>query len=988
LGEEAYAGALADHHRLIRIDLAAYGGQEISTQGDGFFAVFSSPRACVTAVIEMQRVLSANQWPAGEPVRVRMGVHCGEASETSTAGLVGFEVHRAARVAAVAHGGQVVLSATAAALVRDSLPAGVSLRDLGPHRLKDLGQPEQLFQLQAEGLEVDFPPLRSLDNPELANNLPSYLSAFIGREVEVAEVRSLVQSSRLVTLTGAGGSGKTRLALQVAAELLDGSGEGVWFVDLAAIAENGQVPGAVFAALGIREQAGRPLIELLLEVLGDRRALIVLDNCEHVVDACAKLAELVNRGCPKVHLVITSLEPLGIDGERVYRVRPLSLPSEEATSVQDLQGSDAVELFVERARSHDDTFVLEDSIATLVASICRRLDGIPFAIELAAARLSAMSLVHLNERLDQRFRLLTGGSRNALARQRTLQAMVDWSFDLLNDHEKEVLCRLSVFVGGFELDAAEAVCATRAVEVFEIADLLASLVNKSLVVAERSSGSLRYRLLETIRQYAGERLAQRAGPVRHETRAAHRDHYLALVEAADTHLRGRDEATWLDRLEVELDNVRAALAFSIADLDSAEPGLRLAAGLRWFCYMRGHAGEVLEALNILLERRGDPTPGRARAITASCHLLNHFGNNPALPSLAGEAIRIGRGLLDDAVTADALSMLCWFRFEHDGDLPAALADIDEAVGLARRAGDRRLIAEILGRRAVFESDAGDLGAALADLDETLALSRATGDNYRLAITLASLGIRELGAGDRRAARAHLEEANTLADKRGYQHLSAGLRLNLGFVDLLDSDPRLARSVFLDVLDTARLSGVRAYVHGAILGLAMAAAADSDPTVAATLYGVADEQYEQAGRVFEAIEAGLRDRDHAQLRATLGDAAFEIAYRHGRTLSQVEAVALATAAAELDPGAANGVPVPAAGQATPGSASVLSEREREIVALLAGGATDAQIADRLYLSVNSVRSHLERIRDKTGARRRAELVRYAVQSGIDPVTPPA
>ena len=479
-----------------------------------------------------------------------------------------------------------------------------------------------------------------------------------------------------------------------------------------------------------------------------------------------------------------------------------------------------------------------------------------------------------------------------------------------------------------------------------------------------------------------------AGSELDETRAAHRDHYLALVETADTHLRGPDEAVWLDRLEVEFDNIRAALAFSVADPDSAEPGLRLAAGLRWFCNMRGHGGEVLEALNVLLERPDAriPTRTRARALTVSCHLLNHFGDDSAIPSLADEAIRIARDLADDAVAADALSQLCWFRFEQ-GDLPAARAQIDEAVGLARTTGDPRLIADLLGRRAVFKGEAGDLDAAFADNQESLTLSRAAGDNYRLAITLANLGIYELAAGELQAARAHLQEASTLADNLGYQNMSVGLRQNLGFVDLIDADPRSARRLFLASLDTARITGVKSYVHAALLGLALAAGADGDPTVAATLHGVADEHCEQAGRAFAAIEAGLRDRDHARLRATLGDAAFEAAYPRGRTLSQADAIALATAAAEPDPGVRPPSPFPPPARRRRGSAGPLSEREREIVALLAGGATDAQIAARLFLSVNTVRSHLERIRDKTGARRRTELVRYAIQAGIDPVAPP-
>jgi DNA-binding CsgD family transcriptional regulator/tetratricopeptide (TPR) repeat protein len=508
------------------------------------------------------------------------------------------------------------------------------------------------------------------------------------------------------------------------------------------------------------------------------------------------------------------------------------------------------------------------------------------------------------------------------------------------------------------------------------------------VQTDDADGSTRYRLLETVRQYAAERLARRAGAELQDTRAAHRDHYLALVETAGLHLRGRDEAVWLNRLEVEFDNLRAALAFSVADPDSAEPGLRLAAGLHWFCNMRGHGGEILEALNVLLDRPDArmPTRTRARALTASCHLLDHFGNNPAAAPMASEALRIGRGLADDALAADALAHLCWLSFEH-GDLPAALAQIDEAVGLARTAADPRLMASVLSRRAVFASEAGDLDAAFADQKEAIALSRTTGDSYRLAITLANLGVDEHTAGDLQAARAHLQEASMLADNHGYQTLSAGLRQNLGFVDLLDADPRNARRHFTASLDTARVTGVTSYSHGALLGLALATGADGDPAVAAALHGVADERYEQAGRAFETIEAGLRDRDHARLRVTLGDAAFEAARRHGRTLSQADAIALATAAAEPASGAAPAAAVPAPGQATAdGSAALLSQREREIIALVAGGATDALIAEQLYLSVNTVRSHLERIRDKTGARRRAELVRYAIQAGINPTNP--
>ena len=839
--------------------------------------------------------------------------------------------------------------------------------------------------------------------PGLRHNLPSQPTSFVGRAAELAELRSLVSGgSRLVTIAGPGGIGKTRLALQVAAEALDGDGDGVWLVELAPLADPELVARTVAAVLGVREEPGRPMLDTLLDAVGDRCLLMVLDNAEHVLGAAAKLADAMMRSCPRVRLLVTSREPLGISGEHVFRVPSLAVPPAGLAAPGPLAAFESVQLFAEHAAMHRQGFAIDAANAAAVAAVCVRLDGIPLALELAAARLGSLSVPEISSRLDQRFRLLTGGSRTALPRHQTLRALIDWSYDLLNSEERMVTDRLSVFAGGWTLEAAEAVISAGGTGEgggtregggtgdWQVLDQLAALVDKSLVQAEEMHGSTRYRLLETVRQYAAERLALRAGSEAGDTRAAHRDYYLDLVETAGEYLRGRDEAGWLDRLEAEFDNIRAALAFSVADPGSAEPGLRLAAGLHWFCNMRGHGGEILEALNVLLERPDArmPTRARARALTVSCHLLDHFGNDPAAPSMAGEAIKIARGFADDAVAADALAQLCWLRFEH-GDLPAALARIDEAVGLARTAGDPRLVAAILSRRAVFESEAGDLDAAFADQQEAVTLSRATGDNYRLATTLANLAVDEHAAGDLRSARAHLQEASTLAGEHGYQALSVGLRQNLGFVDLIDADPRNARRHFTASLDTARITGVTSYVHGALLGLALAAGADGDPAVAAALHGVADERYERAGRAFETIEAGLRDRDHAQLRATLGDDAFEAAYRRGRTLSQADALALAAAAAGHDPGAASPATGPAAGQATAdGSAGPLSEREREIVALLAGGATDAQIAGRLFLSVNTVRSHLERIRDKTGARRRAELVRYAIQAGINPVTPPA
>ncbi|MGH3236075.1 MAG: adenylate/guanylate cyclase domain-containing protein, partial [Streptosporangiaceae bacterium] len=602
LGEDLYAQVLAGHHALIRSALAAHDGREVDTQGDAFFAVFSSLRGCVAAVLQMQQALQDHAWPGGERVRVRMGIHCGEAARTA-AGLVGLEVHRAARVAAVGHGGQVLVSESAAVLVRDGLPPGAALADLGVHRLKDLGRPERIFQLHAAGLPAEFPPLRSLGNPALPNNLPAQLSAFIGRDREVAEVRGLVESSRLVTLTGAGGCGKTRLGLQVAAELLDGSGDGVWLVELAAVTDQDAVAAAVCEALRLAARPGRPALEALLDALALQDVLIVVDNCEHLIGGCAKTAEAIVQRCPRVHLLATSREPLGIGGETIYRVPSLSLPGPEDSDFAP-GSSDAVALFAERARAHGVGLPVEEQAGPLVVSVCRRLDGMPLAIELAAARLRSMSLAELHGRLDQRFRLLTGGSRTALERQQTLRAAVAWSYSLLAGAEQVLLGRLSVFAGSFDLAAAEAVCGFGGIDVLEVAALLGSLVDKSLVVAEPAGEGLRYRLLETIRLFAAERLVEVGEDEAAAVAEAHCAHFLSVAETAAAHLTGPEQGRRLARLDADQANLRRAAQYAADRPDGTALVLRLGVALDRYWRARSREQEAFRLLVPALQRPG------------------------------------------------------------------------------------------------------------------------------------------------------------------------------------------------------------------------------------------------------------------------------------------------------------------------------------------------------------------------------------------------
>lgn len=597
----AMTEASARHDRIVREQIEVAGGHVFKTVGETFRAVFADPFAALASAVAVQRAAGTEPWPPGLPIRVRVALHSG-ACMARDGDYFGPVVNRVVRLLAAGHGGQVLVTGATYELLAGRLPAGIGLRDLGEHRLRDLGRAERVFQVTGPGLAGRFGSLRSLDDPALRHNLPSQATSFVGRATELAELRSLVSGgSRLVSIVGPGGIGKSRLALQVAAEALDGTGEGVWLVELAPVAESELVARTVAGVLQVREEPGRSMLETLVEAVGGRYLLVVLDNAEHVLGAAAKLADALMRCCPRACVLVTSREPLGISGEHVFRVPPLAVPPAELAAPGRLASFESVQLFAERAVMHRQGFTIDDANAAAVAAVCVRLDGIPLALELAAARLGSLSVSEVSARLDQRFRLLTGGSRTALPRHQTLRALIDWSYDLLNPGERLVLDRLSVFAGGWTLEAAEAVTSAGDSGGWQVLDHLATLVGKSLVQAEETDGSTRYRLLETVRQYAAERLALRAGAELDQTRAAHRDHYLTLVETAETRLRGPHEALWLDRLEVEFDNIRAALAFSAADPASAESGLRLAAGLHRFCNMRGYGVEVLEALTALLE---------------------------------------------------------------------------------------------------------------------------------------------------------------------------------------------------------------------------------------------------------------------------------------------------------------------------------------------------------------------------------------------------
>lgn len=720
------------------------------------------------------------------------------------------------------------------------------------------------------------------------NNLPGQLTSFVGRERELAEINALLAFSRLVTLTGPGGSGKTRLALHVAGDALPRFSDGVWVADLAPLADAALVTATLAGALRVREDAARPTIETLIDAVRDRELLIVIDNCEHVIDAVAKLADALLRSCSAVALLATSREPLGVSGEHVYRVPTLDVPDAEEADLDVLTASDAVRLFAERVAQHQAGYALDSANAPIVARVCRRLDGIPLAIELAAARLRSVSMDELEARLDQRFQFLTGGIRTALPRQQTLQALIDWSWDLLTAAEQIVLTRLGVFAGSWDLEAAEFVAAGASIDTCEVLGLVGALVDKSLVQVDDASGVMRYRLLEIVREYANSKLVERGDEETAAANARHRDCYLALAESAAPHLITHRQTEWLDRLELEYGNLRTALAYSMSDSES-EPGMRLAIGLKWLWQFRGPAAEGAEILRRLIKRPDANIPTlRGNAMVALAALLIETGEAHAASACADEALAIGRGKHDRNLEAEGLSALS-IACLRPGNIDAALALADEGLAVARLVGDADLIARLLNTRGIALAQNGDNSGAQACYEEARDLCRQTGNRIHVAAVLNNLAVTELTAGDLGAARADLSEALTI-ERTTHDNSSMNAMFNLGLVEYLDDAHAQARALFTEVLSTARRAGDEHHAAYAVLGLALTTTAG--PERSGTIHGAADKLFEHLGENLELIEAELRDADQARLRKALGAEAFDAAYFAGRTLSRDEAVALA------------------------------------------------------------------------------------------------
>jgi predicted ATPase/class 3 adenylate cyclase len=907
--------ALEAHDGLLRTAVEGAGGTVVKTTGDGLLAAFDRPEAGLAAAIEGQQALEAYPWPTSGPLRVRMAVHSGSA-EVRDGDFFGPTLNRVARLMAIGHGGQVLVSSATSALVADGLPSSRELLDLGEHRLRDLDRPEHVYQLVAAGLRREFPPLRSIgDRP---TNLRPQVTTFVGRERELADLGRLVDGSRLVTLVGVGGTGKTRLELQLAADTLDRYRDGAWLVELAPISDPDLVVGEVARVLGVQPLPGRSTIDAAVDHLRAKALLLLLDNCEHVIGAVADAADRLLGSCPDLHLLASSREPLGVDGEVVFAVPSLALPPAadplEARVVGDAEveqaaRSEAVRLFVDRAAATLPTFSLDRSNVRAVVDICRRLDGIPLALELAAARVNILSADEIARGLDDRFRLLTGGRRTAVPRQRTLQALIDWSWDLLDEADQRLLRRLSVFAGGWTLDAAAAVTGEQADPAeppagaarLDTLDGLGRLVDRSLVIVAHDAAT-RYGMLETIRQYAHDRLASSGEAAGQRTR--HLVHFRRLAVDAEPGLEGPDMMPCLERLDAEIDNLRAALDWAF----ETEPGaaLEMAVGLSVYWNVRLAGSEGFDRMNQAVDlartwrTAGEPSSRAARSALAArvlshaAQVLASYTGRPADLALSEEATAMAREAGDPGVIANTVAMLAFARVAVDGMVPPDGPEHEaasEALELAEQHGDWYRASIIAAAFALGES-ATDPTSAEVWMERATESARRTGNLFALGNIIGVRGRVASLAGRLPEAERFLREAQpqyrALNDRRFDRVLTSELAHVLRREGRLDE----AEAEYRATIRGWQQSGNDGAVANQLECFAFIALARDQTHRAARLLGAAEALREGADAAMTDFERDEYDAAVSRLRAALGQEALASAWAEGRGMTADAAVAFA------------------------------------------------------------------------------------------------
>jgi predicted ATPase/class 3 adenylate cyclase/DNA-binding CsgD family transcriptional regulator len=934
--------AIARLNQTVSEVVAAHGGVRPVEQGEGdsFVVGFARASDAVACALGLQLAPLA-------PIRLRIGMHTGEVQLRDEGNYAGSTINRTARLRDLAHGGQTVLSGATEVMVLDRLPAGAWLTDLGTHPLRDLPRPERVVQLCHPDLANEFPPLRT-PKPVAATNLPVQLTSFVGREAQIAEVQGLLTESRVVTLTGAGGVGKTRLAIHVANQLAGDYADGVGYVDFAPITDPDLVPVTVARALGLPDQPGRSTMDMLVRFVRDRQMLVVLDNCEHLLDASAELVIALLGAAPELTLLATSREAIGVAGEVGWRVPSLSLADE------------AIDLFTDRAQHARPDFAVTDENTTTVTEICRRLDGVPLAIELAAARVRALSLGEILESLRDRFRLLTGGSRTAVRRQQTLRASVDWSHALLTEPERVLFRRLAVFLGGFDLDAAQVVAGGAEVERYQVLDQLSLLVDKSLVVAEDAGGATRYRLLETVRQYAAEKLGE-SGEA-DAVRSRHRDHYTALAALLDVPAGG-DYEQRIEQAEIEIDNLRAAFAWSRENSD-VELALALASSLQPLWQARGRLLEGLTwfdaALADLDAHHAEVAAAvRARALADRAGLAVWVGAADSSDQ-AQQALAIAREVDDPALLARALTGCGLIA----GVVSAEVAGpyFAEAIGLARALDDRWRLSQILAWQATAAISAGDPGGTRA-AEEGSDLAEAIGDRFLSRTCRYFLGVAHLYQGDLAAAAAQFAELVAEA-KAAHDGLTEAQSLAWqGAVLAFQGDTGAARAAADAAIQAAaEVGGIWEGLGCAALALAALAAGDAATARDATEAWPdldALPQMAAAQRVLNA-EAALSGGDLLAARRWADDA---VTSTTGYYLTAALTVRARVAIAQGEPDQAESDAHDALACAADVEAHLRTPDTLECVGTLAGEAGSHREAARLFGAAHAIRQRMGAVRFK-------------------------
>jgi predicted ATPase/class 3 adenylate cyclase len=916
------------HNAIMRTSIDSHGGTVFQDVGDAFCAAFHTAPQAIEAALQAQRSLHQETWEPA-PIKVRMGIHTGTAQIIEDGLQLGYTGYNTLaltnRIMSAGHGGQILVSSATRELLRDVLPENTELLDLGEKRLKDLLRPEHLSQITPAGLPNTFPPLKTLE--AFPNNLPMQLTSFIGRGKEIGEIQAGLEAHRLVTLTGSGGTGKTRLSLQVAADLLEAFEHGVWFVELAPLADPELISQTILAAIGINELSDRSPQELLKDYLCEKVTLIVLDNCEHLIEASSKVVNTLLNAAPALKILASSREALGVPGELSYSVPSLTLPDpKHLPPVETLSQYEAVRLFIDRAILVSAHFKVDKDNAPFIAQICYRLDGIPLAIELAAARIKMMSAEQISARLDDRFRLLTGGARTALPRQQTLRALIDWSYGLLTETERVLFRRLSVFMGGWTLEAAEAVCNGDGVESDEIMDFLGQLVNKSLVgVIECADCSImRYRMLETIRQYAREKLVE-AG----DSESIHQRHlayFLKLAEQAGPELSRSNQVLWLNRLGDELDNLRLAAEWALSS--DIKAGLRLMVASAPFWTARGNPFELTERLKELLDGYSTEDALRARALMLYAWQIAIQNDFPQAHKLIDQSLQLSRRISDRPDEAFSLMGLGVLTTTM-GDQEHGIRIVEQSLAIYQELGDKLGQAEAIGWLTLNHNDlerskslavvslqlyrelghlhgiaislgdlarrtiwGGDFSSPVPWMEEARRLFRELSDQAGEANILQTYGTWSYWQGDYAQASAYFTESIELADRRGVTFFSLWSRASIAYVFLRQGNVAKARELFSSCagicLKTENVIGLVFTIEG----LSSMHLNHGHFEHSVQLFAWADMTRIKIGDQRPPVEQASVDKDQAKLHSNLDEATYEKLLALGQTLTNQQAAALA------------------------------------------------------------------------------------------------